>query len=443
MENDAIELDNKFMEETAQKPIENGLETTKPVEEPVVRKQTGSHNRFFKISIILVIVISIVLAGYFGSKLFFGAKTTEEIVIGYLANQTNPGTSSFGIAARQGFELAVDEINAKGGLLGRKIKPVIFDDKADADISRKDMEQLVLTDKAIAVVGPANSGSALNWLDLAQDNETIVLVPIATATEITQRYKDRPRNFIFRDTSLDRDQITLYVSWIVNKTHNGKIAIIHDSTPYGVNGEKDVANALSRWGKIPTLVASFDRGISITDMAKMIRNAKAAGVDGICFFGLADSTADFLKAMDLVPGYKPKITGTAAAGDPLLWKLAGKSSENLIFATGKDLNADYSAFEKKLEAKFPKKTTTTPGSATASYDLMNFLADAINKAGVIDREKIQESLENLSDVKGVFRTFKKPFTHDRHEAFTLDDLGLVHWKDGKLVLEDSLKLEIR
>jgi len=82
------------------------------------------------------------------------------------------------------YKMAVDEINAAGGILGKQIRPVILDDQADKNISKANMEQLIFEENAVAVIGPANSANALYWLDLAQDNEMIVISHIATATEM-------------------------------------------------------------------------------------------------------------------------------------------------------------------------------------------------------------------------------------------------------------------
>src|SRR3990167_8650780 len=183
-------------------------------------KKEGS-KKIFIISTVIFILLLIV--GIFSYFFLFSPKEKEvsqmqeepvftgEIVIGYNADQTVSSTAAFGVSGVHGLQIAIDEINAKGGVLGKKLRAVILDDKGDKEISKKNIEQLILEDNAIAIIGPANSANALYWLDVPQNNEVTIISNIATATEMTQLYKDRPRNYIFRVSSLDNEQTRLLV----------------------------------------------------------------------------------------------------------------------------------------------------------------------------------------------------------------------------------------
>ena len=380
-----------------------------------------------------------------------GGTTTEdqneptEIVIGYNADQSVGATKSFGVWGRQGFEVAVDEINASGGILGKKIKAVILDDKADKEISKKNMEQLIFQDKALAVVGPANSANALYWLDLAQENETIIISHVATATEITTKYAERPRNYIFGIRTLDKDQIRLFVAWAIRKTNNGKIAIIYDSTAYGTQGLKDVTEVMARWGKTPVFTKSFDKGISVEDLTKIIESAKTAGADAIISYTYADSNADVLKATDKVKNYNPVLVGTAAniAG---LWQLAGPLASKLIFAA--PVGAEFNENTKILNQKIIDKYGQAPfllSSAASGYDAVYFLKTAIEKAGTTDKVAVRDAMETIGSFTGTMRVFVKPYSKQNHEFLTPRDSFLSQWVDGKIVIldEDISNLEIR
>ena len=439
------------MEESAPK-IHTPAEAVKHLSEvpPVPKKNKSNKMLLIGFSIALGVVL-VALGAYF----FISQKTanqtakvpvfTGEVVLGYNANQSAPGTVSFGISGRQGFELAIEEINASGGVLGNKIKPVILDDKADKEISKKNTEQLIFQDKALAIVGPANSANALNWIDIAQNNEVIVVSHIATATGITQKFKDRPRNYIFRVSSLDNEQTRFYIAWLLKKTNNGKIAIIHDSTSYGVGGAEDTTEVLARWGKTPVLVKEFDRKASIDDLVKVMQSVKAAGVDGLVFNALADSNANLLKALDRVEGYNPLIVGTAANLVPELWELVGPLAERIVFASTKayEINERTESLSRKLAAKY--KTTPTLSTAAQAYDVVYLLKTAIEKAGTLDRKAVRDALENIESMQGVMKLYDKPFSKTNHEGISIKDLVLLHWKNGKIVIidEDISKLEIR
>lgn len=358
----------------------------------------------------------------------------NSIVIGFNSDQTSVGTGVYGVSARQGFQVAVDEINANGGILGKNITVVILDDKADKNLSRKNMEQLIFENKTLAVVGPANSASALNWLDLAQENEVTVIIPIATATELTTMYQDRPRNYIFRLNSLDNDAATLSVAWIVKKTNNGKIAIIYDSTPYGMKGVKDVSDVLARWGKTPVFTKVFDRGTSVANLTVIIESAKTAGADGIYFFCYADSTADLLKALDKVNGYNPVVVGTPANTNPALVQLAGNLSTKLAFIAGVtfEKNERNLAFWQKVKDKYGVYPPAVPSVAANAYDAVILLAAAIKNAGTLDKVAVRDALENIQNVQGVVKFYSKPFSKTNHEGVTINEMWMAHWVNGTL-----------
>lgn len=404
-------------------------------------------NKKLLIGIVVVLVVAVGIGIYFlvNQRTNQQANEPSEIVIGYNADQSTGATAAFGVLGREGVEIAVDEINAKGGVLGKKIKLVVLDDKSNQEISLKNMEQLVSQDKALAVIGPANSANALYWLEFAQDNEVIVISPIATASEITTRYEDRPRNYIFGIRVLDKEQARLFIAWAIKKTNNGKIAIIYDSTSYGMQGVKDVNEVLARWGKTPVLAKAFDRGTSVENLTKIIESAKTAGADAIVFYCLTDSSADLLKALGQVKNYNPIVVGTAsnALG---LWQLAGPLASKLVFTS--PVTAEFNERTRELNQKIIDRYGTTPAvlsSAASGYDAVYFLKAAIEKVGKADRVAVRDAMENIESFQGTMRVFKRPFTKQNHEFLTVTDSFLSHWVDGKVVLldEDISNLEIK
>jgi branched-chain amino acid transport system substrate-binding protein len=370
----------------------------------------------------------------------------SEIVIGYNADQSVSSVAGYGVSSRDGFEIAVDEINGSGGILGKKIRTVIMDDKGDKEISKKNMEQLIFQEKAIAIIGPANSANALNWIDLAEENEVTVIVPIATASEITTKFSNRPRNYIFRISSLDKEQARLLIAWAIKKTNNGRIAVIHDSAAYGVNGLKDANEVLSRWGKIPVFTKSFNKGSSVAEFTEIIKSAKDAGADGIYLYSYADSSSDFLKALEQVKGYNPIIFGPAANAVEL-WKLAGPLASRLVFASGilYDQNAKTKELNQKIIDKYGRPAPIFASAANA-YDSVKLLEAAIKNAGTLDKKTVRDALENVQGAHGVIKTYEKPFSKSDHEGITARDMSLNYWVDGKVVKypdEDIYNMEIK
>ncbi len=356
-----------------------------------------------------------------------------EIVIGYNADQTSDGTGLAGVSARQGFEIAIEEANAAGGVLGRRVRGVAYDDKLDKELSKQNVTRLINEDHAVAIIGPANSGNALHWINVAQESGTTVISPIATNSGITQKYKDHPRNYIFRVSPTDMNEIRVVVPYLLRKTAHERVAVLYDSTGYGVGGNKDTLDVLARWGVIPVYSASFDRGASSTTLTRLLREAEHAGAEGIVIYALADSTSDILHALVAMPDYRPLLMGPYANVIPSLWNLAGPLSGMMTFGTaaavGPEYSAETNALDQKIIAKYGASTPSFTFAAQG-YDATKLILNAIAHAGSADKTAIRDALENTEFLVGAVKTYTKPFSKDNHEALSVQDIILAHWVDG-------------
>ncbi|MEY4723109.1 MAG: hypothetical protein RLZZ324_622 [Candidatus Parcubacteria bacterium] len=368
----------------------------------------------------------------------------QEIVLGFNAALTKNAVAGYGVAARLGFEVAVNEINAAGGILGKKIRPVILDDEGDKEISKKNVERLVNQEKASAIIGPANSGNALYWMDIPQDNEVIVITPIATATEITTRYQQRPRNYIFRISSIDKEQARLLTAWAIKKTDNGKIAILYDSTPYGLQGEKDFTEVLARWGKAPVLSKKFEKTATDKELTGLLVDAQKAGADAVLVYSLVDSSSRFVK-LAAQKNYKPMLLGTAANAIDL-WAATGPASSKMFYSAiiVDESKPEAISLEKKATALFGKPSPALTVTSF-SYDAVYLIKAAMEKAGTTDKKAVRDALEEIDNVQGSLHVYKKPFSHDDHEGMSAVDFSVAHWVDGKRVLlgDETRDIEIR
>ena len=356
-----------------------------------------------------------------------------EIVIGYNADQTSDGTGLAGVSARQGFEIAIDEVNAAGGVLGRKVRGVAYDDKLDKELSKQNVITLINVDHAVAIIGPANSGNALHWINVAQESGTTVISPIATNSGITQKYKDHPRNYIFRIAPTDMNEIRVIVPYLLRKTAHERVAVLYDSTGYGVGGNKDTLDVLSRWGVVPVYSASFDRGASSSTLTALLKRAQDAGAEGIVIYALADSTSDILHALVAMPDYHPVLMGPYANVIPSLWNLAGPLATMMTFGTAAAVSPGYSEDAKALDQKIVAKYgTSTPSFTFAAqgYDATKLILNAITAAGSADKTAIRDALEHTGLLVGAVKTYESPFSKDNHEALSVQDIILAHWRDG-------------
>lgn len=355
----------------------------------------------------------------------------QDIKLGFNADQSGTAAAELGLAARHGFELAIEDINKAGGVLGRKLVPVVRDDTGAPPKSIQNMTELIDNENVAAVVGPTNSGNALAWLHIPQQKKVPVIVPVATATDITRRYAGEAQNYIFRVSMVDREQVSLLLAYAVKSSKGKKIAFIADSTGFGTQGVKDATEVLALHGLAPVAVEKF--GPKDTDMTAQLAKIRDAGADTVLIYGLADGNAHTLRSMEKI-NYMPTAIGTWGNMSSVLLNTAGpKLAEHLVFATStaEDANARASALAARVRARYPQMVTFV--SAAQAYDSVMLLASAIKQAGSTDGEKVAAALEgSLPETQGIIKRYNKPFSKAKHEALGVEDFQLGKWKDGKV-----------
>ncbi|CAO3436390.1 ABC transporter substrate-binding protein [Azospirillum doebereinerae] len=360
------------------------------------------------------------------------AAQTDPIKIGYNGDQSATAGAELGLAGRYGMEAAIEDINAKGGVLGRKLMAVVRDDTASPPKSIQNMNELIDNEKVVAVLGPTNSGPALAWLHIPQQKKVPIFSHIATATEITGRYAKEPQNYIFRISMVDREQMALLAAYAVKASKDRKIAIIADTTGYGQAASKDLQEILALHGVTPVGVEKY--GPKDTDMTSQLAKLRAAGADIIISGSLADATANILKSMEKMDWFPGLLSGWASINSPLVNIAGPKLAEKTIFTVSAtaDANPRSEALAARLTAKYPNIPTFV--AAAQGYDSVLLLAAAIAKANTTDGAKVAAALEDLGPVEGVIKSYDKPFSKTNHEALGVADFQFAQWKDGAVRL---------
>lgn len=361
----------------------------------------------------------------------FAHAQAQDIRIGFNADQSGTAAAELGVAARHGFDLAIEDINKSGGLLGKKVVGIVRDDTGQPPKSIQNMTELIDSEKVSAVVGPTNSGNALAWLHIPQQKKIPVIVPVATATDITKRYGGESQNYIYRVSMVDRDQVALLVAYAVKASKGQKVAFIADSTGYGQQGVKDLIEVLALHGGKPVAVEKF--GPKDTDMTSQLAKIRDAGADTLIVYALADANAQLLRSMEKV-NYLPTTLGTwSNMSTPLLNTAGKKLAEHIIFATStaEDSSPRAVALAARVRERYPQMPTFV--AAAQSYDSVMLWAAAVKKAGVADGDKVAATLESgLPDTQGVIKLYQKPFAKGDHEALSVADFHLAKWRDGRV-----------
>ncbi len=187
------------------------------------------------------------------------AQAPQPIRIGMILPLTG-GSADFGNSARNGAAMAVAEINAVGGYLGRPLVLVLRDDKADPETGRAMAIDLVAKEMVDFTIGYCNTGVALKSLDVFEANKHLLMVPCSTGTLITRKTPPA-QSFVFRMAPVDVMKARFLVREIVDRRKVTKVALFADRTGYGDGGLRDLTAELDKRNLKPVHVARFDLGV--------------------------------------------------------------------------------------------------------------------------------------------------------------------------------------
>lgn len=360
----------------------------------------------------------------------------EPIKIG-VAGPFTGGSAPMGISMRDGVKLAVAEINAKGGVLGRQLQMVERDDEAKNERGVQVAQELINKERVVATVGYINTGVAIASQRFYQAAKIPVMDNVATGSIVTKQFNapEFPDNYIFRNAANDTVQSAMIVEEAVVKRKLTKVAILADSTNYGQLGREDLEKTLNAKGIKPVAVEKFN--IKDVDMTAQLLKAKQAGAQAILTYGIGPELAQIANGMEKL-GWKVPMIGSWTLSMGNFLDNAGKNGNGATMPQTfiQDPNTPKrKAFIEAYQKAYKIDRIPSPVSAAQGYDSIYLLAAAMKQAGTTDGPKVREALENLTEkVDGVVMTYNKPFTHDDHEAIKAGVPVMGEAKDGHIVL---------
>jgi branched-chain amino acid transport system substrate-binding protein len=324
------------------------------------------------------------------------------------------GVASYGQSAKEGIELAIEEINKKG-IDGKKLELVTVDNKSDAAEATSGALKLATQDKVAAMIGAATSTNTLAQVQIAQDNKIPLITPTATNATIT--YKDGKLNdFVFRTCFIDPFQGTVAANFATNDLKVKSAAVLIDSSS---DYSKGLAASFKKafkanGGKIVTEEAYVAKD---TDFHATLTRIKAANPDYIFLPGFYEEVGLIVKqAREL--GLNVPIMGGDGWDSPKLVDLAGAASLQNTYITNHyssgDSDKKVQDFVSAFKAKYNGKSPDAFGAL--GYDTVYFLADAIKRAGSSDPQKIQKALEATDGLQLVSGKVKLDKNHDPIKA---------------------------
>jgi branched-chain amino acid transport system substrate-binding protein len=359
--------------------------------------------------------------------------SAQDIKLGYNGDLSASPSAQSGQAAVLGMEAAIADINAAGGVLGKKLALVTRDDTSAPPKSIQNMSELVDNEKVAAVFGPTNSGNAMAWKHIANQKKIPVIGNVGSGTDITKPMSPGADNYMFRVSMVDREQVAALMAYVKKNTDKSKVVgFMAETTGYGQGGLKDMEEIAKSQG---IKIAATERfGVGDTDMTSQLSKMKSAGVDTVVVWAQGTPIAQLVRSMEKI-NYFPLVLTSWAADNITFYDAAGKTlAEKPIFM--RTVSESRTPAQQKLFDRVGPKLKA-PGSfsfALHGYDSVMLYAAAAKQANSFDGSAVRLALEDLkTPVQGVLKTYDKPFSKTNHEALTAKDLVWIRWKDGKLL----------
>jgi len=338
--------------------------------------------------------------------------------------------ASYGQAEAQGAEMAAEEINAAGGINGKKVEIVKYDDKSDTAEATTLATKLMTQDKVLTVIGPATSSGMKAQIPVATKNSVPIISGSATADDLTFA-NGKVNEFVFRTCFNDSFQGTAMANYAAKKLSAKSAVILKDtSSDYA----KGLADAFDKTFKANggTIVDTQAYVAKQTDFNAVLTKFKGEQFDVIYLPGYyAEVGLIIAQARKL--GITAPILGGDGYDSPKLSELAGAGLTDVYF-TNHYSSADKDPKVVAFIAAYKKKFNAEPNAFHAmGYDTMMMVADAVKRAKDLTGASIKDALVSTKDFAAVTGTISMdPATHNPVKSVTF-----IGYKDGKIAVTEK------
>lgn len=383
-----------------------------------------------KLSLILAVMLMVLSLA--GCKKSESAKDSKTIKVG-LDYELSGAVATYGQSLTAGIELALEEINKNGGVLGKQIEEVKADNKSDTAESANVATKLATRDKVVAILGPATSGNTKAAAPIAIQNKVPLISASATADDVTVDSNGKVREYVFKTCFSDSFQGVIMAQFAAGDLAKKSAALLVDSTSdYSKGLAKNFKDTFTKAGG--TIITEQAYQAKDTDFKAVLTNIKGSNPDVIYLPGYYEEVGLIVKqARDL--GLNVPILGGDGYESPKLVELAGKTALNEVYFTNHYSSKDTTPEVVKFKTAFKAKYNKEPDAFNAlGYDLAYFLADGLKRAGEADPVKLKDALAATKDFKGITGTISIDANHNPLKSITI-----LQEKDGEQVFLKKLE----
>jgi len=364
----------------------------------------------------------VALAGVVFASVPLPAAAQTPIKIG--ASMSVTGTyAKPGTYQKQGYDVCIDELNAKGGLLGRKVELVIYDDQSTPATAVRLYEKLITEDKVDAVMGPYSSAVSEAVANVTEKYKKVMVAPLAATTSIFKK----GRKYIFMVITPAENYLDGLID-MAAKRGLKTVAIINEDTLFPKASASGTAEAAKKKGMQVVLQEAYPKGN--TDFSALLVKIKAANPDVIAAGTYFDDAVAITRQMKEL-NVNPKMFGLTVGGDlPEFYDLLKQNAEYVYGSTQWDESLPYPGQKEFLAAYKAKFKGQEPSYHTAAgYAGCLIYAEAVKKAGTLDADKVRDQLLKM-EIRTAFGDYKiEP------DGFQIaHKMVMLQWQDGKRIV---------
>jgi len=363
------------------------------------------------------------------------ALADETIKIG-LVTALSGQSARAGEAITRGLTIAIDELNASGGVLGRKFELVRRDDEATPAKGVTAARELVFKEKVAVLFGGLDTPVSLAIVPIMNQAKVPFVGPWAAGTPITKNGADP--NYVFRVSAVDEIVDKAMLQYAQKNFGTKKPGLILINNPWGASNEKGLRAAMAAKSVTPAGVEKFET--NDIDVVPQLTRLKEAGADTLFLVGNVGPSAQVVKSLDRMGWKVPIVSHWGPAGGRFT-ELAGPSGKNVHFVQTYSFFGDQRPVGQKVmkmlmakypDVKGPEDVTPAVGVANA-YDAMHLVALAIKNAGSTEGPKIRAGFYAIGAYDGLIKKYAKPFSPAVHDAINENDYVWTQFIDHKIL----------
>ncbi len=357
------------------------------------------------------------------------AGAAQDVKIGALLSVTGPA-SFLGAPEARTLEMAVADLNAKGGIGGRKVLLIVKDTGGSPEKAISFAKQLIEEDQVFAIVGPSTSGETMAVKAIAEEGRTLLLSCAAAEAIVNPVAR-----WVFKTAQKDSHAIERIFGQM-RKMGVKRIGFLSSNTGFGKAGKDQVEKIAPAHGIEIAVSEVYDKGA--TDLTAEVTKVKAAGVQALLNWSIEPAQAIVIKNARQI-GLAIPIFQSHGFSNIQYARAAGVAAEGVIFPAGRLMVADglsakhpqkavVAGYKKDYESRFKEDVSGFGGHA---LDAFGILVRAVSEAGT-DREKARAAVENMKGYVGTGGVFN--FSPEDHNGLTADAFEMLTVKDGKFVV---------